>query len=56
MDSYENINSIDKEAEASSWFGPEIIFGLSYKYIKAGEKIIDIGIGTGLSSFLYFKE
>ena len=35
--------SYDAEAEVSAWFGPEVIFGLSYKYISAGEKIIDIG-------------
>ena len=54
-DSLDNINSYDKEAEASNWFGPEIVFGLSYKYIQAGEKIIDIGIGTGLCSVHYHR-
>ena len=41
------------EAEATGWFGPEILFGLAYKYVRAGQSILDIGIGTGLSSALF---
>jgi len=51
----ESTNSYDKEAEASNWFGPEIVFGLSYKFVKANEKVLDIGIGTGLCSELFHK-
>lgn len=49
------VNAYDREAEASGWFGPEVVFGLSYKYIRSGERIIDMGTGTGLSSVLYHK-
>jgi len=51
----ENIEMYDEEAEASNWFGPEIAFGLSFKYLSARDKILDIGIGTGLSAILYHK-
>jgi predicted TPR repeat methyltransferase len=45
----------DEEAEASGWFGPEVAFGLAYAYIKPGQSILDIGIGTGLGSALFRK-
>jgi predicted TPR repeat methyltransferase len=31
----------------------EILFGLSYEYIKNGDSLLDIGIGTGISSKLF---
>lgn len=45
----------DEEAEASGWFGPEVAFGLTYAYIKPGQSLLDIGIGTGLGSALFRK-
>ena len=45
----------DKEAEATAWYGSEVIFGLVYTFIQPGQKVLDIGIGTGLSSELYYK-
>jgi predicted TPR repeat methyltransferase len=32
----------------------EVLFGLSYEYIKKGESILDVGIGTGISSKLFY--
>ena len=43
----------DQEAEATAWYGPEVIFGLVYTFIQPGQKLLDIGIGTGLSSTLF---
>ncbi len=45
----------DQGAEATGWYGPEVSFGLLYKFVKLGQKVLDIGIGTGLSSELYHK-
>ena len=45
----------DHIAELTGWLGPEIAFGLMYKFIHPGETILDIGIGTGLSSILFHK-
>lgn len=32
----------------------EVLFGLSYEFIKKGESILDVGIGTGISSRLFY--
>ena len=45
----------DEEAEATGWFGPEVVFGLIYKHIQPGQAILDLGIGTGLVSVLFRK-
>ncbi|MEA3359080.1 MAG: class I SAM-dependent methyltransferase [Thermodesulfobacteriota bacterium] len=55
LDRSETVEAYDDEAEATNWLGPEVAFGLSFKYINAGERILDIGIGTGLSSILFHK-
>lgn len=33
----------------------EILFGLTYRYVEAGERLLDVGIGTGLSSLPFAK-
>jgi predicted TPR repeat methyltransferase len=45
----------DSKAEEYDWRGPEVAFGLSYAFVDAGESVLDIGIGTGLSSILFHK-
>jgi len=45
----------DKQCLKYGWFSPEILFGLSYEYIKSDHSLLDIGIGTGLSSELFHK-
>ncbi len=44
-----------EETEATGWFGPEVLFGLSYAYVQPGQSMLDIGIGTGLGSDLFRK-
>lgn len=51
----ERAAAYDKNAAGHRWVGPEILFGLSYKYMKPRESLLDIGIGTGLSSALFHK-
>lgn len=45
----------DQQARDTHWFGPEVIFGLTYEYITPGQKLLDLGIGSGLSSILFHK-
>jgi predicted TPR repeat methyltransferase len=40
----------DDLIQTQNWYGPEILLGMIFEYIKSGEKILDIGIGTGLSA------
>ena len=49
------IDQYDREAEATSWFGSEVVFGLMFKFIQPGERVLDIGIGTALSAVLFHK-
>ena len=51
----EMIRAYDKEAEATGWYGPEVVFGLTYAHIESGQSMLDIGIGTGLGSILFLK-
>jgi len=36
-------------------YGAEFLFGLSYEYVRAGDSLLDLGIGTGLGSRLFAR-
>ena len=40
----------DDEARAYGSYGNEVIFGMGFEFVRAKEKLLDIGIGTGLAS------
>jgi len=54
---YREADATQYESQAGEidWHGHEILFGLMYEFIKPDETLLDIGIGTGLSSFLFHK-
>jgi predicted TPR repeat methyltransferase len=51
----ENATQYESQAAETDWHGHEILFGLMYEFIKPDKTLLDIGIGTGLSSFLFHK-
>jgi len=49
------MKNYDEQIKQYGWKGAEVIFDLSKEYVKAGERLIDLGIGTGLSSKLFHE-
>jgi predicted TPR repeat methyltransferase len=43
----------DEQMKHYDCYIAEVLFGLSYEYIRKGETILDVGIGTGISSRLF---
>jgi ubiquinone/menaquinone biosynthesis C-methylase UbiE len=57
MNSTDHIKSHDEFAETYDSqvkryhsYGHEVLFGMCYEYVKSGDCLLDLGIGTGLSS------
>ncbi len=40
----------DRLANEDGYVLPQVLFGLCYEYLHPGQRLLDIGIGTGLSS------
>ena len=51
----EDATRYESQAVEHNWHGHEILFGLMYEFVKPEETLLDIGIGTGLSSILFHK-
>jgi predicted TPR repeat methyltransferase len=51
----EDATQYDQQVVERCWHGHEILFGLMYEFVNPGETLLDIGIGTGISSFLFHK-
>lgn len=45
----------DEQAKQTNWLGPDVVFGLAYEFIHSGESLLDVGIGSGLSSIPFHK-
>jgi predicted TPR repeat methyltransferase len=45
----------DQSVQAYGSYAAEVLFGLSYEFIQPNEKLLDIGIGTGLGSIPFAK-
>lgn len=51
----ESASQYDEEVKAYSSYGHEAIFGMTFEFISPKEKLLDIGIGTGLASIHFSK-
>ncbi len=40
----------DKLSKEHHWLSPQVMFGILFEHVKKGDKLLDVGIGTGLSS------
>jgi len=45
----------DRLAHEYGWYGPEVLFGMCFEYLQPGERLLDIGIGSGLCASLFCK-
>jgi len=45
----------DEHVEKGLWKGPEVLFNELKEYIRPNDKLLDIGIGTGLASLPFYK-
>lgn len=51
----QSASEYDNQARKTNWFGPEVVFGLAYEYLNPGDSVLDLGIGSGLSSILFHR-
>ena len=51
----EDATLYEQQAMERCWHGHEVLFGLMYELVSPKETLLDIGIGTGLSSWLFHK-
>lgn len=51
----ENASQYDEQVKEYDSYLHNVLFGMSYEYVKPQEKILDLGIGTGLASINFSK-
>lgn len=45
----------DEQVKEYHSHGHDVLFGMCFEYVKAGDSMLDLGIGTGLSSFSFAR-
>ena len=51
----EFVAEYDESARKYGWYTPEVLFGLMHEHLTAGDRLLDLGIGTGLSAVPFAK-
>ena len=51
----ETASKYDEEVKEYGTYVHDVIFGMCYEYVNPAEKILDLGIGTGLASIKFHK-
>jgi predicted TPR repeat methyltransferase len=51
----EDARNYDKQVKEYDSYTHDAMFGMSYEYVKSNEKLLDLGIGTGLASINFSK-
>ncbi len=46
----EDAEMYDRQAREMGWYGHEALYGLMHEYVRRGQTLLDMGIGTGLST------
>ncbi len=45
----------DSQVKEYHSYGHDVLFGMCFEYVKAGDSLLDLGIGTGLSSINFAR-
>jgi predicted TPR repeat methyltransferase len=48
-------SNYDEQVREYDSYGHDVLFGMSFEFVKAEEKLLDIGIGTGLASIKFSR-
>ena len=45
----------DEQVREYESYAHDVLFGMSFEYVRSGERLLDLGIGTGLASLPFAK-
>jgi predicted TPR repeat methyltransferase len=51
----EEAKNYDSQVKEYDSYGHDVIFGMCFEFVKSNEKLLDLGIGTGLASINFSK-
>ncbi len=49
----QDADNYDRQCFEYEYYAHQAMFGMCYEFVKAGERLLDLGIGTGLGSVLF---